>query len=259
MTGVEIAIGIGAGVEAVKLAILALSEFAIGMGIAYIFESSGFTVTPIEEKPDEFSKMKEEILKNPPPIYPNHKNNPYFFNYTLSSNIGLYSNENLGDIHFFSDKAKEIFESSGFKVTKKIYNIPEPETFPINNDIPEPETFPINNDIPHITPHPIDKPNPNFISQPIFVPADNNIKIVFAKKSGNIPERIKKDEEHIDISKSIFGKKIKHKKAYAEKGGWYIEKDDTHHGKSIWKLKDPDGNVIASLGEDGKILRTKNK
>lgn len=45
MTGLEIAIGIEAGVKAVNLAILALSEFVIFMGIEYIFESLDFTVT----------------------------------------------------------------------------------------------------------------------------------------------------------------------------------------------------------------------
>ena len=129
MTGVEIAIGLGVE-EGVKLAILALSEFAIAMGFASILQNSGFTVTYSNEKPDEFSKMKEEILKHPP-LYPGHKNNPSIFNYTLSSNIGIYHDENLGDIYFFSEQAKEIFKTSGFKISEKIYNIPEPEPFPI--------------------------------------------------------------------------------------------------------------------------------
>ena len=247
MTGAEIAIGISIGSEIVDLAILALSEFAISMGFAYILKDSGLTVTPIEEKPNDNSKMIEDIPKNPSPTYPEHKNNPYFFDYTLSSDIGIYANENLGDIHFFSDKAKEILVNSGFIVTKKVFNVPEPEILPTNKDIP------------HTTPHAIDQSNPNVFTQPIFIPADKNIQITFAKKPGKIPERIKKDENHIDISKKVFNKNKKHKKGREEKGGWYIEKDDTQHGESKWKLKDPDGNVIASLGEDGKILRPGKK
>lgn len=129
MTGVEITIGLGVVGEGVKLAILALSEFAIAMGFASILQDIGFSVTYSKEKPDEFSQMKEEILKHPP-LYPGHKNNPSFFNYTLSSNIGIYPDENLGDIYFFSEQAKEIFKTSGFKISEKIYNIPEPEPFP---------------------------------------------------------------------------------------------------------------------------------
>ena len=247
MTGAEIAIGLSIGSEILDLAILALSEFAISMGFAYILKDSGFTVTPLEEKPNDNSKMIEDIPKNRSPTYQEYKNNPYYFDYTLSSNTIIYGNENLGDIHFFSDKAREILETSGFIVTKKVFNVPEPKIFPTYNDMPQ------------VSPHAIALPNPNVFTQPIFIPADKNIQITFAKKPGKIPERIKKDENHIDISDKVFNKNKKHKKGREEKGGWYIEKDDTEHGGSKWKLKDPDGNVIASLGEDGKILRYEKK
>ena len=105
--------------------------------------------------------MKEEILKSPP--YIQTIKIIHFLITHLCSNIGIYSEENLGDIHFFSESTKEIFESIGFKVRKKIYKIQEPESFPVGDHIPEPEIFPINNEIPHITPHLIDKPIPNFI------------------------------------------------------------------------------------------------
>ena len=88
--------------------------------------------------------------------------------------------------------------------------------------ISEPEIFQMNNDIPHITPHPIDKHIPNFITQTIFAPADKNTIIVFAKKSSKIPERVKKDEEHIDISKKLFCKIIKYKVTHRGKGSFLI-------------------------------------
>ena len=89
--------------------------------------------------------------------------------------------------------------------------------------ISEPVIFQMNNDIPHITPHPIDKHIPNFFTQAIFAPDDKNTKIVFAKKSSKIPEIVKKDEEHIDLSKKVFCKKIKYKVAHREKGSVLIK------------------------------------
>lgn len=63
--------------------------------------------------------MKEEISKNPP-LYPGHKNNPYFFNYTLSSNIGIYCNENLEEIYtIFLKRLKLSSNLQDLKLQKK--------------------------------------------------------------------------------------------------------------------------------------------
>ncbi|MBE3551035.1 MAG: hypothetical protein IMX03_07420 [Brockia lithotrophica] len=68
-----------------------------------------------------------------------------------------------------------------------------------------------------------------------------------------IPKRLLKNGNTVDLSK--FNQKIKVKVAYKENGGWYIEKDESGHGGSKWKLKDPKNKRVASLDENGKILR----
>lgn len=69
-----------------------------------------------------------------------------------------------------------------------------------------------------------------------------------------IPSRLRTDSGDVDLSKfdqKVSGSSVKRK----EKGGWTIEKDTSGHGGSAWKLKDTSGKRIASLGEDGKVLR----
>lgn len=68
----------------------------------------------------------------------------------------------------------------------------------------------------------------------------------------SIPSRLKKDGKTVDLGK--FNKKVRGRTAYEEDGGWTIEKDTAGHGGRKWKLKKPNGDRVASLDEDGKIL-----
>ena len=287
MTGAEVAI-VAVGIEGIAdVAIWALSSFAISMGLTYILEDVGFEFRHLAEgKKNDIPKMIEEIQENYPKIKEYMRNNHKpFLDYTISSNIGLYHDENLGDIHFFpgNTNIKDIFASVGCKITP-IEFIPEPETFPINNDdipknMPHPPSepidigldknppifVPIDKDIPKNLPHPVNEPIPKTIPTPVFLPQPNNnvIKINFSHISDvikKIPKRLRKNGgNYVDID--LFrknGQKIKRKKAYKEKVGWVIDKDKGGHGqqgKEQWKLKNEDGDRIATLGEDGKILR----
>ena len=257
------------------------------MGLTYILKDAGFEFRHLTEgKKDDIPKMIEEIQENYPKIKEYMKNNHRpFLDYTISSNIGLYHDENLGDIHFFPGNIniKDIFASVGFKITPKEF-IPEPEAFPINNDdIPKnmthptsetidtglaknpPIFVPVDKDIPKNMPHPINEPIPKIIPTPVFLPHPNNnvIKINLSNISDvikKIPKRLRINGGkyvNIDLFKK-YGRKIKRKKAYKEKDGWIIDKDKANHGKQgkeQWKLKNEDGDKIATLGEDGKILR----
>ena len=86
---------------------------------------------------------------------------------------------------------------------------------------------------------------------------EEGLRIHFAKQAEeakkNIPDRLKNKQGNVDLDK--FDQKVKKKNSKKEKGGWEIDKDRTEHGGSKWKLKDPDGKRIASLDENGKILR----
>ena len=287
MTGAEVAI-VAVGIEGIAdVAIWALSSFAISLGLTYILEDAGFEFRHLAEgKKDDIPKMIEEIQENYPKIKEYMRNNHKpFLDYTISSNIGLYHDENLGDIHFFpgNTNIKDIFASVGFKITP-IEFIPEPETFPINNDdipknMPHPPSepidigldknppifVPIDKDIPKNLPHPVNEPIPKTIPTPVFLPQPNNnvIKINFSHISDvikKIPKRLRKNGgNYVDIDLfRKYGQKIKGKKAYKEKDGWVIDADKGRHGqqgKEQWKLKNEDGDRIATLGEDGKILR----
>jgi hypothetical protein len=68
-----------------------------------------------------------------------------------------------------------------------------------------------------------------------------------------IPERLKDEDGEVDLTN--FDQKVNQKTAYKEKGGWIIEKDTAGHGGSKWKLKNPSGVRVASLDENGKVLR----
>lgn len=132
MTGAEVAIvSIGIG-EFVDLTIWAVSSFAISMRLLSMLEYNGFKIKTLKEgKKDDIPQMVEEIIQNFPKCkeFMKNKNRP-FFNYTISSDIRLFSNENLGDIHFFPGilNFKEIFELAGFKFTPHEF-IPELEIF----------------------------------------------------------------------------------------------------------------------------------
>ena len=243
MTGAEVAI-VAIGIEGIAdVAIWALSSFAISMGLTYILKDAGFEFRHLTEgKKDDIPKMIEEIQENYPKIKEYMKNNHRpFLDYTISSNIGLYHDENLGDIHFFpgNTNIKDIFASVGFKITPKEF-IPEPEAFPINNDdipknMPHPPSepidiglaknppifVPVDKDIPKNLPHPVNEPIPKTIPTPVFLPHPNNnvIKINLSKISDvikKIPERLRKNGgNYVDIDLFIKkGQKIKRKKAY---------------------------------------------
>ena len=83
------------------------------------------------------------------------------------------------------------------------------------------------------------------------------MQVHFAKEAEeakkDIPERLKDGEGNVDLGK--FDQNVKGKNAKKEKGGWEIEKDTSGHGGSKWKLKDKKGKRVASLDENGKVLR----
>lgn len=74
-----------------------------------------------------------------------------------------------------------------------------------------------------------------------------------AKIKGKIPSRLRDDNGDVDLGK--FDQKVSGKTTYKEKGGWSIDKDTSEHGRSKWKLKDKQGKRVASLGENGEVLR----
>lgn len=80
---------------------------------------------------------------------------------------------------------------------------------------------------------------------------ETRAEIAAAKEK--IPSRLKGDDGEVDLSN--FDQKVPGKNAKKEKGGWTIEKDTAGHGGSKWKLKDKQGNRVASLDENGKVLR----
>ena len=91
----------------------------------------------------------------------------------------------------------------------------------------------------------------------VFNKVIEGLEIHFAKEAkeaeDNVPERLKDDEGNVDLGK--FDKNVKGKSGKKEEGGWEIEKDHAGHGGSKWKLKNKKGERVASLDENGKILR----
>ena len=91
----------------------------------------------------------------------------------------------------------------------------------------------------------------------IFNKVEEGIKIYFSKEAEeakkDVPERLKDGEGNVDLGQ--FDQNVKGKNAKKEEGGWEIEKDTAGHGGSKWKLKDKKGKRVASLDENGKILR----
>ena len=91
----------------------------------------------------------------------------------------------------------------------------------------------------------------------IYKKVQEGLTIHFAKEAEeakkNIPERLKDGEGNVDLGK--FKEKVKGKSAKKEEDGQEIEKDTSGHGGSKWKLKDKKGKRIASLDENGKVLR----
>ncbi len=91
----------------------------------------------------------------------------------------------------------------------------------------------------------------------IYNKVEQGLTIHFAKEAEDakkeIPERLKDSDGNIDLGK--FDQNVKGKNAKKEKDGWEIEKDTAGHGGSKWKLKNKKGKRVASLDENGKILR----
>lgn len=73
--------------------------------------------------------------------------------------------------------------------------------------------------------------------------------------ANKIPDRLKKSKGYVDLGK--FNKKLR-RGAKQEKKGWTIEPDRAggrSHGGSKWKLMNKNGKRIATLADNGKILR----
>ena len=91
----------------------------------------------------------------------------------------------------------------------------------------------------------------------IYNKVEQGLTIHFAKEAEDakkeIPERLKDSDGNIDLGQ--FDQNVKGKNAKKEKDGWEIEKDTAGHGGSKWKLKNKKGKRVASLDENGKILR----
>ena len=91
----------------------------------------------------------------------------------------------------------------------------------------------------------------------IYNKVEQGLTIHFAKEAEDakkeIPERLNDSDGNIDLGK--FDQNVKGKNAKKEKDGWEIEKDTAGHGGSKWKLKNKKGKRVASLDENGKILR----
>ena len=91
----------------------------------------------------------------------------------------------------------------------------------------------------------------------IYNKVEQGLTIHFAKEAEDakkeIPERLKDSDGNVDLGK--FDQNVKGKNAKKEKDGWEIEKDTAGHGGSKWKLKNKKGKRVASLDENGKILR----
>ena len=95
------------------------------------------------------------------------------------------------------------------------------------------------------------------IGTEIYNKVEEGLQVHFAKEAeeakNNVPERLKDSDGNVDLGK--FDQNVKGKSAKKEEGGWEIEKDTAGHGGSKWKLKDKKGKRVASLDENGKILR----
>ena len=95
------------------------------------------------------------------------------------------------------------------------------------------------------------------IGTEIYKKVEEGLSIHFAKEAEeankDVPDRLKDSNGNVDLGK--FDQNVKGKSAKKEKDGWEIEKDTAGHGGSKWKLKNKKGKRIASLDENGKILR----
>ena len=91
----------------------------------------------------------------------------------------------------------------------------------------------------------------------IYKQVEEGLQIYFAKKAEEAKKHIDKDllDENGNVDLGKFDKNVKNSGKKMAKGGWTIEKDYSQHGGSKWKLKNEKGERIASLDENGKVLR----
>ena len=84
----------------------------------------------------------------------------------------------------------------------------------------------------------------------------NNVMLAKEKEiedvRSKIPSRLKKPNGDVDLGK--FTENVRGRNAKKEKGGWEVEKDYAGHGGKTKKIKDPKGNRVGSLDDNGKIL-----
>ncbi|QDX92000.1 hypothetical protein C2W64_01038 [Brevibacillus laterosporus] len=77
----------------------------------------------------------------------------------------------------------------------------------------------------------------------------------------DIPKKLKKKDDKYSVDLGKFTDKVKNKGWLKDpKTGWFLEKtkgtggDKVGHKGDVWKLNDSDGNRIASLTKEGKIV-----
>jgi len=276
MAAAAVTIGIELEGLFVELACYIMSAFAIGYGtsrVKSIIEARGYKVKEGETAAE--SKNQKNISQT----------------YKLEYN---YNNKlvDIGIVYFFSEEAKgklsdsflplglilkgnenQPYSFAGFipeknkKPPNEIFPIPErkkpiTEVYPIperkkpiiegyppvkEEDIPKGETFPNNSD---------NKPKIEIIDK------SHNIELAFFIKiraeNGDIvkvPTRLLDKDGNIDLS--LFKINVKHSSGKKEKKGWSIEDDNTAEGHG-WgkelKLKDENGDRVASLDGNGKIV-----
>ena len=259
----------------VEFACYVMSAFVIGFGASTVksfIEARGYKVKEGETATE--SKKPKNISQS------------YKLEYNYKNKL-----QDLGSVYFFSEEAKGKLSDSflplglilkgnenkpepfyGFipeKNQKPPYEIfpipeikkPEIEVYPIpeikkpiievyppikDDDIPKGETFSDNSN---------NKPKIEIIDK------SHNIELVFFVKikaeNGKIvkvPQRWLDKDGNINIS--LFDINIKNSPGKKEKGGWSIEKTKgkEHGWGKEFKLKDEDGNRVASLDKNGKIV-----
>lgn len=72
---------------------------------------------------------------------------------------------------------------------------------------------------------------------------------------GNHPKDPKDKIKCVDLSKFTKKKNDENNAKEDPKSRWYIQKDTAGHGGRKWKLKNDKGDRIASLDENGRILK----
>ena len=264
MAAAAITIGIELEGVFVELACYIMSAFAISYGtskVKSIIEARGYKVKE-GETATESKNQKDISLVDIGSVY--------FFSEEAKGKLSdsflplgliLKANENqpYSFAGFIPEKNQkppyEIFPIPEIKKpVTEVYPIPEIqkpiiEVYPPikEEDIPKGEILPNNGD---------NKPKIEIIDK------SHNIELAFfikiRAKNGDIvevPTRLLDKDGNIDLS--LFKINVKHSSGKKEKKGWSIEDDTTEEGHG-WgkelKLKDENGNRVASLDKNGKIV-----